>query len=383
MRSARIGRRLLVAVTASATSVLALAACSSSGGGDSGTGKSANGPGGGDLSKTITVKYGNNAVCHLVMWTAVKNGYFKDEGLNVKASPQAGASAALVPLLATGKVDFATITPGGAFFNGPSQGFDVRAIYSEETPIAGYLSVVKVMVRQELWDTGQFKTLDDLKKPGLRFLSVGTRTGGADDSAFHALLNKMGVKESDVKEVVLPDATTTAQDVINLFKSDKIDIGVYNAPATDIMEAQKIAHAWLGYADIMPWYQDCLIGASAGYIKKNPEITQKFVQALMKASQYVSQAKGKMTPELAKIVGDVTGFTAQQISLSATPNTTNNGQMSIESLVETQKLLQSEGLIPKPISDPSTLLEGGPLDAARKAMNITGPAVVPNNATGS
>lgn len=149
------------------------------------------------------------------------------------------------------------------------------------------------------------------------------------------------------------------------------------------MESQKIAHAWLGYPDFMPWYQDCFVGASAAYIKKNPEITQKFVAALLKASQYIAKSNGKMTDDIAKIIGELTGFTAAQTAAIPMPNTANNGQMSLDSLIETQKILHSEGLVPKPVSDVSILVDGSPLEAARKAANISGAAVVQGKALGN
>src|SRR5258708_27742323 len=67
----------------------------------------------------------------LPLLVAIERGFFAQQNLDVKPIIHVGSSQTIIPSLARGDVDIATISANPAFFNQFSQGFDATLIASQ------------------------------------------------------------------------------------------------------------------------------------------------------------------------------------------------------------------------------------------------------------
>ena len=99
----------------------------------------------------------------LPVMVGIDKGFFAQAGVNVQAVIHSGSSQSIIPSLARGDVDVATISANPGFFNQFAQGFDAKLIASSNSSHKGWNPAVWLVVKQSDWDAKTIRAPRDLR----------------------------------------------------------------------------------------------------------------------------------------------------------------------------------------------------------------------------
>jgi NitT/TauT family transport system substrate-binding protein len=218
--------------------------------------------------KTITfVQPSPSAINSFQIYVAIGEGYFKDEGLEVRAQSVDG-SGQVLQALAAGQAQIGR--PGPApLLRARQRGVDVVFLYNA-LPISAFGIVVK---------TGSaYKSPADLKG---KVIGVGTRDG-AEVGFARTILNDLKMTEgNDYTFIPVGDGGPATAGFL------RGDIEAYVASTAD---AAILNHRGMAVREITPEkYKSYFANGYAAmgdYIAKNPDVIEGFGRALVRASKF-------------------------------------------------------------------------------------------------
>jgi NitT/TauT family transport system substrate-binding protein len=229
---------------------------------------------GGAAEKKEVVKIAYVPVMHFApIYVAAERGYFAEEGIDAQFT-RVKSGTACMAFLAEGKVSVGAIAVVASAWNAFHKGMDIRIVASaglkqeKDDP-------TMLVVRKDLWDSGQVKGAGDLK--GLRVAMAGGPGGGGEYLVSKAL-EQGGLTIRDVKmsKIGNPDMKAALQ-------SKAIDAALTGSPyAYDIIKAE---YAVPLSKDMTPGAMTVVFVYSGQFIKERPEVAKKFMVALMKGAR--------------------------------------------------------------------------------------------------
>ncbi len=234
--------------------------------------------------KKITIAVGGKSLFYYLPLTiAERQGYFKDEGLEVEIPDFAGGAKALQALVG-GSADMVS----GAFehtINMQAKKQPIKAVVLQ----ANFSSIVLVMPKDK---AAKYKSAKDLKG-----LKIGVTAPGSSTNMFvNNLLAKEGLKPSDVSIVGVGAGAgaVAAMDKGELDAMSNLDPVITQLEATGKYVAVADSRTEKGMKDLYggDYLASCLY-ANEDFIKKNPATTQAAVNAMVRALRWIAKA----TPE--------------------------------------------------------------------------------------
>jgi NitT/TauT family transport system substrate-binding protein len=234
--------------------------------------------------KKITIAVGGKSLFYYLPLTiAERQGYFKDEGLEVEIPDFAGGAKALQALVG-GSADMVS----GAFehtINMQAKKQPIKAVVLQ----ANFSSIVLVMPKEK---AAKYKSAKDLKG-----LKIGVTAPGSSTNMFvNNLLAKDGLKPSDVSIVGVGAGAgaIAAMDKGELDAMSNLDPVITQLEATGKYVAVADSRTEKGMKDLYggDYLASCLY-ANEDFIKKNPATTQAAVNAMVRALRWLAKA----TPE--------------------------------------------------------------------------------------
>jgi NitT/TauT family transport system substrate-binding protein len=234
--------------------------------------------------KKLTIAVGGKSLFYYLPLTiAERQGYFKDEGLEVEIPDFAGGAKALQALVG-GSADMVS----GAFehtINMQAKKQPIRAVVLQ----ASYSSIVLVMPREK---AAKYKSPKDLKG-----LKIGVTAPGSSTNMFvNNLLAKDGLKPNDVAIVGVgaSSGAVAAMEKGELDGMSNLDPVITQLESTGKFVAVADSRTEKGMKDIYGGdYLASCIYANEDFVKKNPNTTQAVVNAMVRASRWIARA----TPE--------------------------------------------------------------------------------------
>jgi NitT/TauT family transport system substrate-binding protein len=234
--------------------------------------------------KKITIAVGGKSLFYYLPLTiAERNGYFKDEGLEVEIPDFAGGAKALQALVG-GSADMVS----GAFehtINMQAKKQPIKAVVLQ----ASYSSIVLVMPKDK---AAKYKSGRDLKG-----LKIGVTAPGSSTNMFvNNLLAKDGLKPSDVSIVGVGAGAgaVAAMDKGEIDAMSNLDPVISTLEASGKFVAVADSRTEKGMKEIYGGdYLASCIYANDDFVKKNPHTTQAVVNAMVKANRWIAKA----TPE--------------------------------------------------------------------------------------
>lgn len=228
---------------------------------------------GNDKLQTVRLNEVVRSVFYAPMYVAISEGFFEEEGLEIDLSTGQGADKTMQQLLSK-NADIG--------FSGPEQVVYIYNQGREDYPVVfGQLTQRdgSFLVGREVEENFNWRSL---KGKGL----IGGRPGGIPEMALEYVLKENGLNPStDVNMVTNIDFTATS----GAFKSGTGDYVALFEPTATMLEND-------GGGSIV-----ASVGESAGnisytcfyttksYMDKNPEVVQKFTNAIYKAQQWVKE----------------------------------------------------------------------------------------------
>jgi NitT/TauT family transport system substrate-binding protein len=199
------------------------------------------------LKAPMTVKVGFAAGSMSVagVYVAIARGYYQDAGITNEFVALNSFNQLIGPI-ATGELDIGSAGPSAALFNALERGVKIRLVADQNTVFPGHASIA-MMVRKDLIDSGQVKSVADLKG---RTFALAARRATMELDLLKAL-RQAGLTINDIKLVVMPFPQINAA-----LAGKTIDAGWQLEPLVAAAVAQNIAVRFKGLDEITPHRQN-------------------------------------------------------------------------------------------------------------------------------
>ncbi len=273
------------------------------------------------------------------IYLAIDEGYFKEQGLDVEVTDVANSGAPMTLLLSKNELDVGAGNLSSGLFNAALQGQEFKLV-ADKGHVQQGRDYIALIVRQDLIDSGRFKSLKDLKgmKMGLTALD-----GVSQQIVAERFLRKGGLSDKDAEFVKLSYA-----EMNTTLKTKSLDATIQLEPFVAQAEIGKFAQRIAGSNDVHPGQQSAAIFYSPGFASKRREDAVKFMIAYLKGVRLYN--KSLTDPEARKKVrahlGKRMKITDEAIWDKIVPiGLKDNGEMNLNSLDEDLKWYKAKGYL--------------------------------------
>jgi NitT/TauT family transport system substrate-binding protein len=273
---------------------------------------------------------------HAPFFAALENGYYKEEGLNVKLIPTKGTSDTIQNVESgvsqIGFIDVPSLVLARA--NGST--VKVVSVIYQKAPFAVFSL-----------DPGANVTT--LK--GLEGLKIGTGAGSFVSNITRAMMRKNGLDPSKLETANVEPSARVAMLVSGNIPS--VDFYIMSKPGIERAAPNAKVRALL-LADFGLDLYSNGIGAKESYLKENPEIVKKFVRATLRGYQFAFKNKSEaavLERKSAKALNDE--ITVEELKivedLTVTPEvkTKGIGSFTAEKMKSSVEWMVENGGFPK------------------------------------
>lgn len=224
-----------------------------------------------------------HSIFYAPQYVAIELGYFAEEGLDIELVNGLGADKTMTSVLA-GDADIGFMGSEASIYVYKEGEEDFVVNFAQLTQRAGNFLVSRDINEEFAWDNIKGKTV------------IGGRAGGMPQMVFEYILKKQGIDPAnDLTIIQNIDFGLTSQ----AFASGTGDYTIEFEPGATALEKEgsgKVV-ASLGVESGMVPYT--AYSAKKSYMNKNPEVIQKFTNAIQKGMDYVNTHDPE---EIAKVI---------------------------------------------------------------------------------
>ena len=281
-----------------------------------------------------------NAISNAGIYIAIEKGFFREAGIRNELISFASAAKTL-PALTAGELDVAAGSPSAGLFNAIAQGAPFRIVADKGTSRGAGTGFSLLVVRRDLAESGQVKTLKDLKG---RKIAVFAKAITQD-----YMLGKMAEEEG----LTIRDFDLTylgAPNQLTAFETKAIDAAVTVEPwgANFIERGLAVRFRTPDQVRGLTPYQVAVIIYSGKFIKERRPVAQKWMDAYVKGVQvYVD--KGLTDPEVLAILEKFTKVPAKALRTAVPHAYTGDVRPGLESLADQMTWFVANGFMKEKI----------------------------------
>lgn len=311
----------------------------------------------------LTIAVGSEHALVYLPWDVAKAlGYFDQEGLDVTLTYTKGGTEAGLALM-SGNVDYS----GNAIDHAIAAAEQGKSLVM----ISDFMDQPGISLITKPENKGKFPNGAALKGKTIGITSVGSAT----DVIAHWIGHRNGVSKDDIHTVGVGGGAT----VMAALQSGQVDVALANDPYATLLFKQnravpvaemytaKVTREWLGFNS---W---CFTGAltRADVIQKNPERTQKVVNALVRAMKFMATASAQ---KLASALPDEFRGGASTADWAASfahsrPAYTSVGRISadaVRNVIEANEFFLGKKLS----ADPAKLFDNAFVEKAARSVKV-------------
>ncbi len=288
-----------------------------------------------------------------------EDGQFAARGLNVSLEAIPDSAQGLIST-STAQFQLAYVTMGAAALNAFNRGVDLKIIAAGSAQPAGHGDNTPLVVRSQLIDSGQVRTVADLKG---RKVAINVR-GSTPDYKLAKALATGGLTIDDVDIQLVPIA-----DTVVALSTGAVDAGLLLQPFGAQAVARGVGTILLD--DYDPLGQGGLVVANSAFLDQHPEAVTRFLEVYVEAIRRLSKGKIKADDPALAALQRYTNVAPEVIRLGPDPYWPTDGRVQVDSLRDQQAFFMRTGITDyaQPLQF-ERLIDYGPLDAAFK--NIGG-----------
>ena len=240
--------------------------------------------GGEEKLTKVTLNEVAHSIFYAPQYVAIEEGYFSEEGLDLTLITGFGADKVLTALI-SGEADIGFMGAEASIYAYQEGATDPVVNFAQLTQRAGNFLVAREEMPDFKWE--------DLK--GRKVL--GGRKGGMPEMVFEYILKKNGLdpeKDLSIDQSIDFGATAAA-----FTGDDSADFTVEFEPSATALEKQGAGYVVASLGVDSGYVPYTSYSARTSYMEKNPDIMQKFTDALQKGMDFVQSH----TPEeIAEII---------------------------------------------------------------------------------
>jgi NitT/TauT family transport system substrate-binding protein len=292
-------------------------------------------------SQSETVKLGDlSAISNAAIYIAIEKGFFKEQGINTDVSNFASA-AKMVPALVAGELEVSVGSASAGLFNAVAQQAPFRIVADKGQAREGH-GFTLLTVRKDLVDSGQVKSVKDLKGKKIAILAKG--------NIQHYMVGKMaeevGLTINDVELSFLD-----APNQVTAFETKAIDAAYAVEPWAARFVERGVAVRFRTPDQVkgLGPVQVGVIIYSGKFINERRPVAQRWMNAYLKAAELFHK-NGTKDPEITAILEKYTKVPAKVIQAAIPPYQEPNGKVLVENLADQAQWFVRSGMQQQKIS---------------------------------
>jgi NitT/TauT family transport system substrate-binding protein len=212
-------------------------------------------------------------------YIAYDKGFFKDEGLDVDLIVLDSGAKVIAPL-GTGELDVGSGALSVGFWNALVRGIKFRIVADRGHAQPGYLYQT-VFMRKDLIDSGQFKSLKDLKGMRMGFAAQGvTSLSLLNEAAKYA-----GIKFEDITPVYL-----SFPQQIAALQNKALDGTLLIEPQATVAVNAGYGVRFMDTNEFYPYQQISVIFFSDKFATQRKDVAEKFMRAWLRGVRSYNDA---------------------------------------------------------------------------------------------
>ena len=225
--------------------------------------------------KTSPVKITLNEVAHSVfyapLYVAIEKGYFKDENIDLTLVTGFGADKTMTAVI-SGEADIGFMGSEASVYMYSEGASDYVVNFAQLTQRAGNFIVARQDNEHFQWADLKGKTV------------LGGRKGGMPEMVFEYILKENGIDpEKDLTIIQNIDFGSTAP----AFADGRGDFTIEFEPGATSLESEGKGHVIASLGKDSGYVPYTAFSAKKSYLKENPDVIQRFTNALQKGMDYV------------------------------------------------------------------------------------------------
>ena len=229
-----------------------------------------------DSTEEKLTKVTLNEVAHSIFYApqyvAIEEGYFKDEGLDLTLVTGFGADKTMTAVI-SGEADIGFMGAEASVYAYQEGATDAVVNFAQLTQRAGNFLVAREEVGDFKWE--------DLKDKKV----LGGRKGGMPEMVFEYILRKNGLDPQ--KDLTIDQSIDFGYTAAAFTGDTSADFTVEFEPSATALEKEGAGYVVASLGVDSGYVPYTSYSAKTSYMEKNPEIIQKFTNALQKGMEYV------------------------------------------------------------------------------------------------
>ena len=220
----------------------------------------------------VTLNEVAHSIFYAPQYVAIEEGYFKDEGLDMTLITGFGADKTMTAVI-SGEADIGFMGAEASIYAYQEGATDPVVNFAQLTQRAGNFLVAREEMPNFKWE--------DLKDKKV----LGGRKGGMPEMVFEYILKQNDLdpqKDLSIDQSIDFGATAAA-----FTGDDSADFTVEFEPSATALEKQGTGYVVASLGVDSGYVPYTSYSAKTSYMKKNPDIMQKFTNALQKGMDYV------------------------------------------------------------------------------------------------
>ena len=229
-----------------------------------------------DSTEEKLTKVTLNEVAHSIFYApqyvAIEEGYFKDEGLDLTLVTGFGADKTMTAVI-SGEADIGFMGAEASVYAYQEGATDAVVNFAQLTQRAGNFLVAREEMPDFKWE--------DLKDKKV----LGGRKGGMPEMVFEYILRKNGLDPQ--KDLTIDQSIDFGYTAAAFTGDTSADFTVEFEPSATALEKEGAGYVVASLGVDSGYVPYTSYNAKTSYMEKNPEIIQKFTNALQKGMEYV------------------------------------------------------------------------------------------------
>ena len=229
-----------------------------------------------DSTEEKLTKVTLNEVAHSIFYApqyvAIEEGYFKDEGLELTLVTGFGADKTMTAVI-SGEADIGFMGAEASVYAYQEGATDAVVNFAQLTQRAGNFLVAREEMPDFKWE--------DLKDKKV----LGGRKGGMPEMVFEYILRKNGLDPQ--KDLTIDQSIDFGYTAAAFTGDTSADFTVEFEPSATALEKEGAGYVVASLGVDSGYVPYTSYSAKTSYMEKNPEIIQKFTNALQKGMEYV------------------------------------------------------------------------------------------------
>lgn len=220
----------------------------------------------------VTLNEVAHSVFYAPQYVAIEEGYFAEKGLDLTLVTGFGADKTMTAVI-SGEADIGFMGAEASVYAYQEGATDPVVNFAQLTQRAGNFLVAREEMPDFKWE--------DLKGEKV----LGGRKGGMPEMVFEYILKKNGIDPQ--KDLTIDQSIDFGSTAAAFTGDDSAAYTVEFEPSATILEKEGAGYVVASLGEASGYVPYTSYSAKASYMKENPEIIQKFTDALQKGMDYV------------------------------------------------------------------------------------------------